>query len=385
MTALRVAILCHSTNSRGGVVHGLELAGALVALGHEAVLHAPDPKGAGFFRPTACESIGVAARAHDGGLIDMVETRVADYLRHFEDPARRRFDVYHAQDSISGNALATLKARGLIAGFARTVHHLDDFADPALAALQMRAVVAADRHFVVSETWRRRLRDEFGLSAAIVGNGVDRKRFNPRRDGGEEALRARLGLGDDQPVLLAVGGVEERKNTLRLIEAFAGVRRRHPRARLVIAGGASLLDHDDYRGRYLEAKATLALPADAIIETGPLPDADMPRLYRLADLLVFPSTREGFGLVVLEAMASGVPAVVSRMPPFTEYLGEKDAEWCDPLSVREIESAIERAVWSPRKHALIAAGAEVAARHDWRRVAEAHFDTYARSREPLHA
>ena len=120
--SLQIAILTHSTNPRGGVVHGLELAEALVALGHQAVLHAPDPNGAGFFRSTACETVGVPARARGASLVDVVETRVADYVRHFEDPAHRRFDVFHAQDSISGNALATLKARGLIDGFARTVH-----------------------------------------------------------------------------------------------------------------------------------------------------------------------------------------------------------------------------------------------------------------------
>ncbi len=47
---LRIAILTHSTNARGGVVHGLELADALTRLGHTAVVHAPDPSGKGFFR-----------------------------------------------------------------------------------------------------------------------------------------------------------------------------------------------------------------------------------------------------------------------------------------------------------------------------------------------
>ena len=50
----------------------------------------------------------------------------------------------------------------------------------------------------------------------------------------------------------------------------------------------------------------------------------MPALYRAADALVFPSVKEGFGLVVLEAMASGVPVVTSRIAPFTEYLGDGD-------------------------------------------------------------
>ncbi|HEY9215450.1 MAG TPA: MSMEG_0565 family glycosyltransferase, partial [Ancylobacter sp.] len=61
MKALRIAILAHSTNPRGGVVHALELADALTRLGHEAAVHAPDAKGTGFFRPTLCETVSVPA------------------------------------------------------------------------------------------------------------------------------------------------------------------------------------------------------------------------------------------------------------------------------------------------------------------------------------
>ena len=128
----------------------------------------------------------------------LVETRAADYVNHFEDPAHRRFDVFHAQDGISANALATLKERGLIAGFVRTVHHIDVFDDPVVAAMQRRSIVAADRHIVVSAMWRQKLAADFGIEATIVGNGVDRRRYHPQRDGSEPALRERLGLGSEQ-------------------------------------------------------------------------------------------------------------------------------------------------------------------------------------------
>ena len=72
----------------------------------------------------------------------------------------------------------------------------------------------------------------------------------------------------------------------------------------------------------------------AVVCLGPVPDADMPALYRLADALVFPSVKEGFGLVVLEAMASGMPVVTSRIAPFTEYLDDDDVVWCDPAQRR---------------------------------------------------
>ncbi len=59
----------------------------------------------------------------------------------------------------------------------------------------------------------------------------------------------------------------------------------------------------------------------------------MPGLYRLAHALVFASVKEGFGLCVLEAMASGTPVVVSRIAPFVDYLDPSDALWCDPAEV----------------------------------------------------
>ena len=114
--SLRIAMLAHSTNPRGGVVHALALSEALTGLGHDVVLHAPDAKGHGFFRAARCEMrpFPVAPAAPD--MHAMIEQRVADYVEHFSDSRNRGFDVYHAQDGISGNALATLKARGLITG-----------------------------------------------------------------------------------------------------------------------------------------------------------------------------------------------------------------------------------------------------------------------------
>ena len=136
MRSLRIAILTHSTNPRGGVAHSLALAEALCALGHEAVVHAPDPAGRGFFRDAACPTVPVAARLVDGTTVDLVRARINDYLRHFATPAACDFDVFHAHDGIGGNALATLKHRRLIPGFVRTVHHIDRFSEPLLAEWQ---------------------------------------------------------------------------------------------------------------------------------------------------------------------------------------------------------------------------------------------------------
>jgi glycosyltransferase-like protein len=382
--ALRIAILVHSTNPRGGVVHALELGDALVRLGHQATVHAPDAGGAGFFRATLCGTSCVPSSPAGRDVTAMVETRIADYIRYFERAQNRCFDIWHAQDGISGNALATLKERGLIPGFARTVHHVDTFDDARLAALQSRSITAADRRIVVSRVWQQWLRREFEHDAHQVPNGVDAIRFSAAPDATDAALRARLDLPRGASVFLAIGGVEERKNTIGLLAAFRIVHAQRPSSCLVIAGGASLLNHDRYQARFAEALAEGGLP-EAVIRIGPWPQELMPALYRAAHALVFPSAKEGFGLVVLEAMASGVPVVTSRIAPFTEYLGEADVLWCNPFDPASIAAAMAASFDLRLRERLITRGLKIAARHDWTATAQAHLAIYGKLREPVRA
>lgn len=386
MTAhpLRVAILTHSTNARGGVVHALELAQALERLGHQAVVHAPDPSGAGFTHHSRARTVSIPAGPAPADLAAMVERRAADYVAWFDAARCRGFDVFHAQDGISGNALATLKDRGLIPGFARTVHHLDDFADPRLQALQHRSIAAADRRLVVSRTWCERIAADYGGVPAIVGNGVDTLRFAPRARSGDASLRRRLSLREG-PVLLSVGGIEERKNSLAILDAFRQLHAVRPAAQLVIAGGASVLDHHAYQIESRDRLAAAGVPPNSVVVTGVIADADMPALYRQADALVFASLREGFGLAVIEAMASGVPVVVPHMAPFTEYLTGDDAVWCDPTNAGSIADAMAMALAEPLRSRLAVAGMMVAHRHGWLAVARAHMAAYAALAEMQHA
>jgi glycosyltransferase-like protein len=379
MTGLRIALLTHSINPRGGVAHCLALAEALCALGHEAAVHAPDPAGRGFFRNAACPTVSVAAQSVGGSTVDLVRSRINDYLRHFSTPAACDFDVFHAHDGIGGNALATLKYRRLIPGFARTVHHVDSFSDPQLAEWQDRSIREAARLLCVSRTWADWIRDDLGAEAEVVGNGVDLSVYRAEPTEADAAARERWGVGAG-PVILSVGGFEERKNTLGIIEAFARLRARHPQAQLVVAGGASLLDHTAYRTRCRGALASAGLTVgrgSAVIETGPVPQADMPALYRVADALAFPSWKEGFGLCVLEAMACGTPAIVSQQPPFTEYLAATDALFVDPADPCAIADAIAAALVSQARDRLRAAGLARASANSWRACAERHLDSYA--------
>jgi glycosyltransferase-like protein len=342
MNALRIALLTHSVNPRGGVVHTLELATALTALGHDVTVFAPAVPGEALFRLPPCRVVYAPITLSQAGTVAMVEARIHAFKQTLMEHDAWSFDVLHAQDSISGNALAELRAQGLVRGFIRTVHHLDHFDDPRLAAWQRRAYEDAEQVLCVSDIWTREMRSTFGIAALTVPNGVDVARFTPDEDVRDSQFRQRMGI-DGGPIVLSVGGIEARKNTLALLEAFASVRRALPGAQLVIAGGASLLDHDVYARSLLKRAAELGLsigPHESVVVTGPLDDAAMPGLFRSADVLSMVSLREGFGLVVLEALASGTPVVASAIAPFTEYLDDTTCCWANPADVESIAAAL---------------------------------------------
>lgn len=383
---LRIGLLMHSLNPRGGVVHTLELADALVARGHDVTVFAAASPGQRLFR--ACEArLSIATLGPlPAELVPMVGARMdamADHLRHLPD--LRGFDVLHSQDSITANALATLQAERTIGGFVRTVHHLDVFDHLLLKAWQRRGVQAADTLFCVSKMWQDVLARDWGLHAHLVGNGVNLRRFTTARDAAQaqsdQVWLQQIGVQTQGPVWLAVGGIEARKNTTRLLQAFAQARQQCPQAQLVIAGGASLLDHDAETQAFQSVRNANGMAdgqphADRLLLTGPLPEGALPALYRRATALAMPSLREGFGLVVLEALACGTPAIASRRPPFTEHLGEHDVLWTDPLDVADIARALLASLQTQHTAPILARARHVCERLSWQRSAASHESLY---------
>ena len=97
-----------------------------------------------------------------------------------------------------------------------------------------------------------------------------------------------------------------------------------------MAGGATLFDHRDEIDRFHALRDDLDLD-DSVRVLGPVTDAELESLYRAADLFALPSTKEGFGLAVLEALAAGVPAVVSDLDVFRTYLADGDSALMAPV------------------------------------------------------
>jgi glycosyltransferase-like protein len=377
--SLRIALLTHSVNPRGGVVHTVELASALSEQGHHVTVFAPAREGEALFRMPPCRVIHAPiSDARAAGTVAMVDARIRALKTSLRTHGTAVYDVLHAQDSISGNALAELKEEGMIGGFVRTVHHLDHFDDPRLAAWQQRAYRDADQVLCVSDTWTTEMRVRYGIDALAVPNGVDPTRFRAEASDSDRSLRQQLGLTGD-PLVLAVGGIEARKNTLALLDAFVKVRRAVPTAQLVIAGGASLLDHDAYARRFVQHAAEHGLsigPYESVVVTGPLDDAAMPALFRSADVLSMVSLREGFGLVVLEALACRTPVVVSATAPFTEYLDDATCCWATPTDVDSIAAALLRAIRGDSRTDFAHAVPALLARFSWAASARHHLDAY---------
>ena len=266
---------------------------------------------------------------------------------------------------------------GQIPGFARTVHHLDRFSHPGVAARQTRGLTAATELFTVSQLWADTLLAQYGRHAPVVGNGVDLARFFPEPCVRDAQLRNRYGLPLNARLILSVGGIERRKNTLALLGAFEVLYHDDPTLHLVIAGGASLLDHSDYHRLFDEQVQSSGL-ADAVTVTGTVADEDMPALYRQSSVLAYPSQTEGFGLCPLEALACGIPVVVPAAAPFTEHLHAFEAFWCQPESPETLVRALRDALGTLSPVCFQTSGPATARRFDWRSVASRHLPAYRR-------
>ncbi len=163
--------------------------------------------------------------------------------------------------------------------------------------------------------------------------------------------------------ILYTGSLSPRKNLVRLLQAFGRLRGELPH-QLVLTGSKSWKDcsvHETMDKLNLRGR---------IAPLGYVEEKDMPALYTLADLYVYPSLYEGFGLPVLEAMQCGCPVVASRASSIPEVAGEA-ALLVDPYDVDALADAIRRVLTDPScRAALAAAGLQRAALFSWRRCAE---------------
>jgi len=375
MRPVTVALLTYSTKPRGGVVHTLALAEALHALDVDVRVVALGDPVAGFFRPVRAPVTIVPGPSG----VESLEEKVAGNIDaltaalHSVDTA-----VLHAQDCISARAAARVRDAGAAVTVVRTVHHVDDFTSAVLMDCQRAAILEPDVALVVSEAWRRTLAVEYGVAADVVPNGVDVERFAGASRTRAAELRRSVGAAD-RPLVLSVGGIEPRKGSDTLVRALAVLARTGPRPVLAVVGGHSFQDHRPYREAVLAELPDLGLELGVdVVPVGTVADDDMPAWYAAADVLAFPSVKEGFGLAVLEAMSVGVPVVTSDLPVFREYLVDgRDALLVPVGDVDGLVGALRSALFDDgMRRRLVGAASAVTRRFTWRASARRHLEIY---------
>lgn len=179
-------------------------------------------------------------------------------------------------------------------------------------------------------------------------SGVDLQKFNlSKREEWRQEIRARYSVPEDAVVFAFAGRLTADKGINELLEAFLNISRDHSEARLFIMGGM------DNQGSlnpqlYQEAKQN-----SACILTGNVDDIE--KYYAASDVFVAPSYREGFGLVVIEAEAMGLPAIVSDVPgQIDAILPDKSGLLCHVRNAASLEEKMAEMLQFPEKRKQMA-------------------------------
>lgn len=243
-------------------------------------------------------------------------------------------------------------------------------------AVERRVYTGEKTYIAIAHGVARELRQCFGLTKNIhvIHHGVDATQFHPSAGETErterERLRASWNVRADQLVLLFVGAFE-RKGLAVLIDALGKMERSvSDRVKLVAVGSGD-------REAFGERARRLGV-GNRLVFTGHTREVE--KLYRAADLFVIPTLYEPFGLVILEAMATGLPVLASRLAGASELIvaGENGALLEQPTSSDEIAREIAKLVASDGLRGKLGSAAlRTATARSWDQVAEEYAEVIA--------
>ncbi len=189
----------------------------------------------------------------------------------------------------------------------------------------------------ISQFTKDELKKEFGVSnlekVKITYLGYN-KEYGEVSENINEVLKK---YSITKPYLLSIGRLETKKNTVRMIKAFEGLRLKAYDLRLILVGSKGF-GYDE-----VEQEINKSSYKNDIITPGWVDNDDLPALMQGAEVFVFPSLYEGFGIPVLEAFASGTPVVASRGGA-SEEIGGSVCEYVDPMNTDSIVKGIEKAM-----------------------------------------
>lgn len=261
-----------------------------------------------------------------------------------------------------------------------TCHDIFPYLEPryplagrATAILGLRGMMKADIVITNSAFTRDELITHFGYPESrirVIHFGVDHERYKPRpRDDG---FLERLGIEPTSKVLLYVGSEQPRKNLHNLFRAIALVRRERDDVILLKVGRPQW---KGARKGLINLSEKLGI-LKCVKFVDYIPEEDLPTLYSSADLFVFPSLYEGFGLPPLEAMACGCPVICSNVTSLPEVIGDAGVT-VDPLDVEGMTEAILDILNNDDKRMdLISKGVERASLFSWEKTAKETLKVY---------
>jgi glycosyltransferase involved in cell wall biosynthesis len=244
------------------------------------------------------------------------------------------------------------------------------YARPMLHTVARRA----DHIVTVSAFSKRQIIDSLGVcdsKISVIPCGVSEDFFETPPPADSLDVTKRLGIR--APYLLYVGNLKPHKNVHTLLRAFAQLRKRgRPHYSLIILG-----DDARWKSSIVDEMERLGIQ-DSTTIVPHVSQSFLPRVYAAADLLVMPSTVEGFGLPVLEAMACGTPVIASNAASLPEVAGDA-ALYFDPASPEELAFQIERMLSSAELRAVLQRrGIQRAGQFTWQQSAYRHMELYNR-------
>lgn len=283
-----------------------------------------------------------------------------------------RIDVFHCPDF----SLPPSMAKSIVTIHDLAFEVLPQLTVPSLAAylhhVVPHSIGAATAVIVPSVDTKKAVTDRFGTAPEkihVIHEGASSD-FQTSADESDAAIRTSRKL--DNPYLLTVSTLEPRKNIERLLRAFSLIADGIKDVDLLVVGRPGWM----YEGIF-EAHANLSMRERVRILTD-VDDWELPALYRQALLTVYPSTYEGFGLPVLEALACGSPLAVSGNSSLPEVAGEC-ALYFDPWDVEDIATTVMRLVHQDAlRQRLEEIAPARAAQFTWERAATQTADLYRR-------
>lgn len=396
---MNIAVLCHASAGGSGVV-ATELALALAGLGHHVHVVATERPfrlteerlnqlglssnlrsmgqnpvgGLGRIFQASKQSVarwlGLLKKPLQAGSLNFHQVLSADYPL-FQEPLtpltaansiaelieRFKIDLVHAHYAIP-HATSAILARemGLEIKVVTTLHGTDVTLvgrEPAFARTTQHAVRTSDAVTAVSHSLAQDARSKLGVEREIevIYNWVDPERFKPNRD---PAYRARFAQPEES-IVLHVSNFRAVKRPLDALRVFAGILERMP-ARLLMIGDGPL------RQECMELADELEIAGRVqFLESTP----SIEKFMSVADLFLLPSEQESFGLVALEAMASGVPVVASRVGGLPELIEEGKTGFLCPMGDLQgmLEASLEILTSRTRRRNMGEAARERAIEH----------------------